>query len=33
MVEVNRQYQSIQRLLQGEHDRLRNAYSKLTKLS
>lgn len=33
MIEVNRQYQSVQRLLQGEHERLRNAYSKLTRLS
>jgi flagellar basal-body rod protein FlgF len=33
MIEVNRQYQSVQRLLQGEHERLRNAYQKLSRLS
>lgn len=33
MIDVNRQYQIIQNLLKTEHDRLRNAYSKLTKLS
>jgi len=33
MIEVNRQYQNIQKLLSNEHDRLRNAYGKLTKLS
>jgi flagellar basal-body rod protein FlgF len=33
MIEINRQYQSVQRLLQGEHERLRNAYQKLSRLS
>lgn len=33
MIEVNRQYQNIQKILSNEHDRLRNAYSKLSKLS
>lgn len=33
MVDVNRQYQNIQNLLKTEHDRLRNAYSKLAKLA
>lgn len=33
MIDVNRQYQNIQQLLKTEHDRLRNAYSKLAKLA
>ena len=33
MIEVNRQYQSVQKILQTEHERLRNAYQKLSKLS
>jgi len=33
MVDVNRQYQNIQNLMKTEHDRLRNAYSKLAKLA
>ena len=33
MIDVNRQYQNIQNLMKTEHDRLRNAYSKLAKLA
>jgi len=33
MTEISRQYESIQRLMQTDHERLRNAYAKLTKLS
>lgn len=32
MIEINRDYQNIQKLLQHEHDLLRNAYTKLSKL-
>ncbi len=33
MIEINRQYQNLQNLLKTEHDRLRNAYSKLSKIA
>lgn len=33
MIQVNREYQSIQKLLSNQHDLLRNAYAKITKLS
>lgn len=33
MIEINRDYQNIQKLLQTEHDRLRTAYQKISKLT
>lgn len=33
MIEVARQYESVQNIMKSEHDRLRNAYSKLSKIS
>ena len=33
MIEINRQYQSVQNILRSEHERLRNAYTKLSRLS
>jgi len=33
MISVNRQYQSIQNMLQSQHEMLRNAYTKLSRLS
>jgi flagellar basal-body rod protein FlgF len=33
MIEINRDYQNIQKILQTEHDRLRNAYTKISKLA
>ena len=33
MIEINRDYQNIQKILQTEHDRLRNAYAKISKLA
>lgn len=33
MIDISRQYESVQKMLQAENDRLRNAYSKLSKLT
>jgi flagellar basal-body rod protein FlgF len=33
MISVSRQYEGIQKLLQAEHDRLRNAYTKLSRIA
>lgn len=33
MIEISRQYQSIQKMMEKQHDLLRNAYSKLAKIS